>query len=229
MSQFLKSHEEEMVVGLYDRGIIKFGNFKLKSGRKSPIYYNQRPLMSLEYGAEMALDNQRKVAKLAIHGYAAKIEEFKPKFNHLYGIPQAATAIGSNIAYEAGSSYLWGRVGKKDYGKHEGVEGSFIPGEKVVQIDDVVTNADSKLESAANLQEAGLETIGFVVMFDREEGGSQAVEEAGYSLSAVTGLSRAVSILAENNRIDNQAIESLHKYHAGLRAEGVATTFSYSA
>lgn len=230
MAEFTSKNEEELVVGLYDREIIKFGDFKLKSGRKSPIYYNQRPLLSQKHDGSMSYRQQRRITAMALQGYAQKIETlFKDETDHVYGIPQAATALGALVAFRTGKSYLWGRVGKKDYGKHEGIEGFYEPGETVVQVDDVVTGADSKIESEDNLKKAELTTLGFVVMLDREEGGKETLEQYEHPpLVAVTSLSRVVPILLGNARIGNQEVESLQTYHAGLVADGHISTFSFN-
>jgi orotate phosphoribosyltransferase len=216
--------KEELVLGLYEREIIKFGEFTLKSGRKSPIYYNQRPLLSVDRNLQMIPARQKKVAQLAVQGYAYHSEGH----DTLYGIPQAATAIGALVAHEIGASYIWGRVGKKEYGKHEAVEGDFQNGDLVLQLDDVVTDAGSKIDSAANLTEAGLRTDGFVVMLDRQEGGKQALAEAGHSMHSVITMSEVALILNENNVIGAQEIEDLQAYHEDLRDEGIHSSFNYN-
>ncbi len=221
-----ENKKEELVLELYEREIIKFGEFTLKSGRKSPVYYNQRPLLSINRrDVMMTPARQRKLASLAVESYA---EQINPDYAHtLYGIPQAATAIGALVARETDNSYLWGRVGKKDYGKHEGIEGDFRSGERVVQLDDVVTNADSKIESAENLAQAGLVTAGFVVMLDRQEGGKEALARAGHSMKSVLTMSEVAFILDVDNVIGSREVEGLQAYHEELRAEGVESTYSY--
>ncbi len=222
--------KEELVVGLSKRGIIKFGESTLKSGRKSPIYYNQRPLLSVDHNLGMTPSQQRELASLAVKSYADKVRTLQGKGDtQLYGIPQAATAIGAVVARETDASYLWGRVGKKDYGKHEAIERSFLPESSVIQIDDVVTNADSKIVSAANLAEAGLETSGFVVMLDRQEGGEGALALAGHTMESVLTMSDVALILDDNRIIGSRELDALVEYHEDLRAEGVGSTYSYGS
>ncbi len=221
--------KEKLVLGLYEREIIKFGEFTLKSGRKSPIYYNQRPLLSVDHNLGMVPSRQRELASLAVEGYADKVSTLERIGDtQLYGIPQAATAIGALVAREVGASYLWGRVGKKDYGKHEAIEGNFLPDSSVVQIDDVVTNADSKIDSAANLAEAGLETAGFLVMLDRQEGGKGVLARAGHNMDSVLTMSDVALILNTNGIIGEQELDALGGYHQGLRAEGAESTYLYA-
>ncbi|HET7060283.1 MAG TPA: hypothetical protein VFH99_03155 [Candidatus Saccharimonadales bacterium] len=224
MAEFSSDKKEELVLGLFEREIIKFVEFTLKSDRKSPIYYNQRPLLSIDRALTMIPGRQRKIASLAVEGYAAQTDSHAT----LYGIPQAATAIGALVAQKTGASYLWGRVGKKDYGKHEAIEGDFQIGDAVLQLDDVVTNADSKINSAVDLAHAGLETTGFVVMLDRQEGGTDALASAGYRMQSVVTMSEAALILNMNNVIGTQELDALGAYHEDLRAIGIQSTYSYT-
>lgn len=219
---------ERLAVGLYDRGLLKFSNFEwtLKSGRKSPIYYNQRPVMSIDPTLEMFAASQRQVSAGVVDAYVDFV--YKDGSDHIYGIPQAMTHVAGAVALQAGRSSLWGRVGKKDYGKHEGIEGNYRKGDLVTQLDDVVTDAGSKLESGAALRAAGLVTKQFVVMFDREEGGIQALRhhpDTPYHIEAILGLSMAVDALRQNDRIGAQEIGWVQQYHEGLQAEGVVSSF----
>ncbi len=226
MAEF--EHLEELVIGLYDRGAIRFSNFQwtLKSGRRSPLFYNQRPIPSFNTNSLLSTDAQRRIRDLAIDGYSNAIDKLELPYNHLYGIPQSLTALGGMVAYRRGDSMLWGRVGSKEYGIHEAFEGDVNIGDAVISVDDVVTNAASKLETADEIEKKDLQVAGFVVMFDREEGGSEAVRSEGYSLVTVTGLSKAMAVLREEGRIGTQEFDWVQEYHEGLEASGIQSTFS---
>lgn len=208
-----EEQQEKLAIGLYDRGALQFSNFEwtLKSGRKSPIYYNQRPLASIDYKNEdLSVIEQFQLRKLAVDSYVdtiGKLVGYGDQNDHLYGIPQAMTALGAMVAYERGDSILWGRVGSKDYGAHAKIEGNFYEGETVVCLDDVVTTAASKLETAEALTEAKLIPKGFVVMFDREEGGVEAVQKAGYEIISILGLAKTMEYLKDAGRIGNREFE----------------------
>lgn len=214
-------HLEEMVVGFYDREVLKFSNFEfeLKSGRKSPIYYNQRKITSFSPHSDLDRQAQRRIRELAVNAYAQAADE-AVEYDHLFGIPQAMTALGGAVAEKSGESLLWGRVGKKAYGVSGDIEGDFAPGQNVVALDDVITTAASKLETAQLLQQNDLTPTAFVVMFDREEGGAEALRTAGQELIVITGLARAMEILQANGRIGSQEQDWMGQYHAGLRESG---------
>ncbi len=215
-------HLEELVVGLYDRGAIRFSNFEwvLKSGRKSPLFVNQRPITSFKHGVDLSIDHQKRIRDLAVDAYSGGIDALDKPYEHLYGIPQGLTPLAAMVAERRGDSILWGRVGDKSYGIHSQLEGDYVDGQFVVPLDDVVTTAKSKFEAADALGEASLMTAGFVVMFDREEGGAEGVRDAGHDLVAVTGLAGSMAILGDAGRIGQQEFDWIAKYHQDLRAEG---------
>lgn len=210
-------HLEEMVVGFYDRDVLAFSDFEwtLKSGRKSPIYYNQRKITSFNAKLEMDRVSQRRVRDLAVSAYAETVD-LLPDFDHIFGIPQAMTALGGAVMQLSGESMLWGRIGEKDYGISDAIEGDFTVGQSVVALDDVITTAASKIETAELLDSKGLKASAFVVMFDREEGGAESLRNNGYELVAITGLAQAMDILRSNGRIGARETDWVSQYHEEL-------------
>lgn len=225
--------EEQIVVGMYDRGLLGFpeGGITLKSGRQSPYYYNDRPSLSfsseLDRSGQMSLARQAEFRKALAQGYGHKFLELQVAIDHVFGKAQAATAPAAIGAYEAGISYLWERVEEpgKTYGAHQKIEGTYEPGQKVGMGDDVVTTAKAKLEGAQVLREAGLDPVSVTIKFDREEGGVEALREYGFEVNSVTGLTRAVAFLVGNKRIGNQELDQLLVYHDGLKADGLISTY----
>ena len=216
-----QSELEELTIGLYDRGALMFSDFRwtLKSGRRSPLYYNQRGIASFAKDSRLSLDNQRRIRDLAVEAYSIGIDDLGKPYEHLYGIPQSMTPLGGMVAQLRGDSILWGRVGDQEYGVHTPIEGDFVEGDTVVDLDDVITNAASKLEAVASLGEVMLSTQGFVIMFDREEGGAEVVSDAGYDMVAINGLASAMNMLEEAGRIGAQEFEWVSQYHEQLRAD----------
>jgi uridine monophosphate synthetase len=233
MAEF--EHQEELVVGLYDRGALRFSDFEwtLKSGRKSPIYYNQRKITSFQEGLvvngrELSIEAQRRVLRLGMTALSTGIDALGLPHQHLHGIPQASTVIGGMVALQRGESYIWERVGTKKYGIAATFEGDYNPGDIVGVIDDVVTDGASKVSTVQGLRENALESSGMVFMLDREEGGADNLAAAGINFVPVVGLSTAVEILRQANRIGNQEVDWVTQYHEGLRADGIPTSFAVS-
>lgn len=206
-----------MTEGLWNLAIFYW---PLESGRLSPFYYNQRKITSLSTKVGMPITKQRELRNLAVEAYSVAIDDLDQPYKHLYGIPQSLTALGGMVAYLRGDSVLWGRVGSKEYGEHAQIEGDFERGDVVLDLDDTIVSARSKDRAAESLGEAGLDCAGFVIMFDREEGGAETVRQNGYPLLAVLGLSKTMQILRTNYRIGSRESEWIAQYHEQLRASG---------
>jgi orotate phosphoribosyltransferase len=217
-------HLEELTVGMYDRGLLTVfeEELTLRSGKKSHLYFNIRPLTSFDPNHGLTIEQQRRIRDLSVNAYSHELDQIGP-YDHLYGVPQALTALGGLVAQVRGESYLWGRVGTKSYGKHKPVEGNFQEGDRVAVLDDVVTDGATKIENAETLEAIRLGVAGLAIMFDRDEGGAETIQEAGYELRAVTSLGRALPILLEARRVGNREIDLLAKYSdvaAQYRAAG---------
>lgn len=232
-----EQQEEQIVVGMFDRGLLGFpeGGITLKSGRQSPYYYNMRGSLSfskaLDHSGQMSIERQRDFRKSLAAGYVAKFLDISQHIDHIFGKAQAATAPASVAAYEAGMSYIWERVDElyKSYGYHQKIEGDYEPGDTVLTADDVVTDGKSKIEASQVLTAVGLKPVAITLQFDREEGGVQTLEnDYGFEVNSITTLSRAARFLIDNGRIDNAAIDALQSYHEGLIADGKVSTFVFS-
>ena len=146
------------------RGVLKFGEFTLKSGRVSPYFFNA------------GLLNDGEALSLLASGYAAQLMEcsnvevvFGPAYK---GIPfVAATAVA--LSQNHGVSVPWGfnRKEAKDHGEGGVLVGASVAGKKVWIIDDVITAGTAIREVVTVLRSAGAQIAGVLVALDRQEKG----------------------------------------------------------
>ncbi len=230
--------EEAYIVGMHDRGVLAFpeGGLRLKSGRISPYYHNQRRVLShnrnLALSGVMSIARQVQFQKNLAEGYAQRFTEIKRPFRHVFGKAQAATAPLGVAAFVAEMSYLWERVpepGKERYGMHAMIEGDYEYGDFVHLGDDNTTDGQSKIDGAGVLYRAGLQPVSLTVAFDREEGARERLEQLGFEMNAVTSLSKAIPVLRDSGRIGNQQVEAVQAYHEDLKNSGITTTFQLAA
>lgn len=215
---------EEMIVGLYDRGmggdpadkIFDIGvSKKLKSGIWSPYLVNVRPALSIDHQNVMPIDKQVHIKSLMLSAMCMELGRVASKrpFQHIYGEPEAGTPFAAAIAAYGEYSQLWKRViAKPGYGSHQLLEGVHHPGELVTQIDDVVTLGTTKREADIFLRECNLISNDVVVFVDREQGGRAAVEEMGLHLSAAVGALTLFAALEANQRITPTEADFLRDY-----------------
>ncbi len=100
----------------------------------------------------------------------------------------------------------------KEYGTKKAIEGAYQVGEKVVMIDDMVTNGLSKVESLKPLEEEGLKIKDIVVLVDREQGGRDNLEKKGYAFHCVFTLAQWLKVLLDHKKITKKKYEEVTAY-----------------
>lgn len=190
------SVKEKLTLALYDLGCMRFDDFTLVSGQRSPVYLDLRLLVS----------DPRLLRKVA-QAYVEILR--KLTFDRLAAIPYAALPIGTAVSMEMGLPLMYTRKEVKEYGTRKGVEGQFHEGERVVVVDDLITTGLSKLRAIAPLEEVGLVVEDVLVLVDREQRGGEALAEKGYRLHSVLRLKEMLDILAEHGRISTEQREEV--------------------
>lgn len=185
-------------------GVLRFGEYKLKSGRISPYFFNAG-LFSNGYAA----------AKLSRY-YASRIVDTGIEFDMLFGpaykgIPLVAlTAAGLAEHHDEDYPYAFNRKEAKDHGEGGAVVGAPLEG-RVMVVDDVITAGTAIGEAVDLIQAAGATCVGVVVSMDREEVGSgrirkSAVEEVserlGVPVHSIVGLSDLIDHMEETPEYD---------------------------
>ncbi|GAB4533221.1 MAG: hypothetical protein Fur0018_22390 [Anaerolineales bacterium] len=158
--------------GLLDLGCVRFGEFTLKSGLRSPIYLDlrrlvARPRLLAEVGAACA-DLLRGL-----------------QFDLLAALPYAALPIGTAVSLQGDWPLIYPRKEVKAYGTKAAIEGLYQPGQRAVVLDDLITTGESKLEGIEKLTAAGLTVTDIVVLIDRQSGGVDFMAQHGYRLHSV--------------------------------------------
>ena len=123
-----------MADGLLEAGCIKFGEFTLKSGLKSPIYIDLRQIIT--YPSLLADIAQAYLPPIS-----------KLQFSRIAGLPYAAIPIATAISLAGDYPMIYPRKEAKAYGTKAEIEGEFHAGETVVVIDDLATTGGSKFEA----------------------------------------------------------------------------------
>jgi len=100
--------------------------------------------------------------------------------DRIAGIPYAGLPLAVAASLAGGFPLIYPRREEKAYGTRRRIEGTFHPGERVVVIDDIVTDGASKLEAIAPLEAAGLVIEDLIVLIDREQGARERLAQKGY-------------------------------------------------
>ena len=193
------SEKTDLTVSLFKTGCIKFGDFLLASGKRSPIYIDLRRVISFPG----LFRNVARAYEEIVRGI---------KFDLIASVPYAALPAGSVVAWQMGVSMIYPRKEVKEHGTGQAIEGSFEPGQIAVLIEDVITTGGSIVTAAEVLRQAGLDLRDVVVLVDREQGGDLKMKEIGLSLHSVLKISEIISILKKQNLIDTKTFENVMQY-----------------
>lgn len=195
-----------LVCDLHSIDAIKFGRFRLKDGRTSPVYVDLRVLVSHP-------EVLRDVA-------AALLEAAQPlEFDRVSGIPYAGLPLAVAVSLEGGVPMVYARKEKHQTGTARMVEGEYEEGDVVLLVDDVITSGRSKIEGIEPLEARGLKVNDLLVLIDRQQGGKESVEAAGYKLHSVMTIREALGILREEGRVSPEVHEECMRFLGADRQE----------
>jgi len=194
--------KEKMANILFKLDAIKFGVFKLSSGKASPYYIDLRVIPSFP-------DAFREICDF----YAVYINSQigVKNFDRIAAVPVAGIIFASQVAYNLRKPFLFMRKGVRLHGRERRVEGVLASGDRVLLLDDLITTG-STLKKAANAvrAEGGVVTDA-VVFLDREEGGTKQLEKSGIKLHALLKISEIAKTLYDSGAIDQEDLKTILK------------------
>lgn len=195
----------EFIAFAIESGVLRFGEFTLKSGRVSPYFFNSA-----------LFDTGARLARLA-HFYAAAINASGIAFDMLYGpaykgIPLVAT-VAVALAQEHGRDLPWcfNRKEAKDHGEGGITVGAPLTG-RVLIVDDVISAGTSTRESVQIIEAAGARAVAVAISLDRQErgqGSRSAIQEIrselGLDVVSIATLTRLIAYLDGDATLAEQA------------------------
>lgn len=193
---------EELVTSLFELGVVRFGEFTLKSGEISPVYLDLRLLID----KPVVL----KQVAAAMHARSAGLA-----FDRFAAIPLAGMPIGVALSLQAGVPLVYPRMQAKQHGTGRIVEGSFQTGEVVLVVDDVISRGDSKLEALEQLWSAGLVVKDMLVIVDRQMGGVEMMRKHGCTVHYLLTLPEMMDTLLAQGKISGNTHAGVMQWLAG--------------
>ena len=224
----MKTYQQEFVEFLVEVGALAFGSFTLKSGRQSPYFFNSAKF-----------DTAQTIERLGFF-YASKITEFEPVPTVVYGpaykgIPLAvATSIALRTHFGIETAYCFDRKEAKAHGD-KGLLVGRVPSDtdRVVMVDDVITDGRTKVEAIERLRSLSQAPLsGLIIALDRQEktaDGEDPIgrleEQVGLKVSAIATLEDVIDALSASSRISldedmQQRIRDYRKEYGVQRRSG---------
>src|SRR5262245_5039108 len=109
--------------------------------------------------------------------------------DRIAGIPYAGLPLAVAATLASKVPLIYPRREEKGYGTKRRIEGLFTAGERVVLIDDIITDGASKFEAIEPLEGAGLVVKDLVILIDRAQGGRELLAAKGYAIHSVLRIS----------------------------------------
>jgi len=209
----MQPYQRDFIRFAIDRGVLRFGEFTLKSGRTSPYFFNAGLFNTGSALAELG------------RCYAAAIVDSKISFDVLFGpaykgIPLAATtAVALADQHQLDVPWCFNRKEAKDHGEGGSLVGAPLAGDVLI-IDDVITagTAIREVMQIINAQQA--KAAGVLIALNREERGNgelSAIQEVerdfGIPVVSIVSLTQVLEFLADDPQL-KQHLPAVEAYRA---------------
>lgn len=206
----MKDYQKNFIELALQYDVLKFGEFKLKSGRKSPYFFNAGLFNTGKALAEMG------------RCYAQAIVDSGVKYDLLFGpaykgIPLVAvTAMALQVDHGLDIPYAFNRKEAKDHGEGGSIVGSKIEG-RVLVLDDVITAGTAIREAIDIIDQNNGTAIGVLIALDRQEKGTgelSAVQELhdeyGLDVFSIIGMNHLIQYL--KNKGEEEMLDAMQFY-----------------
>ncbi|PZW63668.1 orotate phosphoribosyltransferase [Pseudomonas sp. URMO17WK12:I1] len=209
----MQTYQRDFIRFAIERGVLRFGQFTLKSGRVSPYFFNAG-----------LFDSGLALAKLG-RFYAAAVVDSGISFDVLFGpaykgIPLAAsTGVALAEHHDVDTPWCFNRKEAKDHGEGGTLVGAPLNG-RVLIIDDVITAGTAIREVMQIIQAQGAQAAGVLIALDRQERGRgelSAIQEVERDFSipvvSIVSLQQVLEYLADDAEL-KQHLPAVEAYRA---------------
>lgn len=198
----MEAYKQEFIDFMLESKVLKFGDFTLKSGRKSPFFMNAGGYVT----GQQLMKLGEYYAKAIVDTYGT---DFDVLFGPAYkGIPLAVvTAIAMHTLYGKEVRYCSDRKEAKDHGADKGgfLGSKLQDGDRVIMIEDVTTSGKSMEETVPKVRSAAnIEIVGLMVSLNRNEkgkGNKTALKEVselyGFPTAAIVSMPEVIAYLGD--------------------------------
>lgn len=191
---------KEFSAFLYEKKIIRFGDFTLASGKKSPYYIDLRlvPSYPIYY---------RKMIK-GLQNIIAEDVGFE-NFHSLVSVPTGGLVVAASLAIEIVKPIIYVRKEAKEHGTGKAVEGVTCQDMKLLMIEDVVTSGGSVINAIKSIKDEKMQVTDAYAIVDRMEGASEALQAEGVKLHSLLTIKQIAESLFEQKLITEDVLNQV--------------------
>ena len=183
---------------LHQNGVIKYGDFTLTSGKKSPYYIDLRVIASFPHQFRKIIKHLQNLISDDI-GF--------DNFDSFASVPTGGLVLASALAFETLKPLIYVRSKPKEHGTSKSIEGLTRHGMKVLMIDDVATTGNSVVNGIRLLKEAGSLVTDAYVIVNRMEGADELLKSEGVKLHQLTDILEITKSLHGSNLVNDEMLE----------------------
>ena len=191
---------KEFATFLYEKKIIRFGDFTLASGKKSPYYIDLRLVPSFPH-------EYRKMIK-GLQNLIADDIGFE-NFHSLVSVPTGGLVVAASLATEIVKPLIYVRKQAKEHGTGKAVEGVTCQDMKLLMIEDVVTSGGSVINAIKSIKEEKMVVTDAYAIVDRMEGATQALQAEGVKLHSLLTINDITQSLFEQKLITKDVLKHI--------------------
>ncbi|KAK8814824.1 hypothetical protein WA556_006863 [Blastocystis sp. ATCC 50177/Nand II] len=208
----LDSTQKQFIEAAIRASVLRFGEFKLKSGRLSPYFFNMGNFKTGRDMAEVAECYTKTILKSGL--------EFDVIFGPAYkGIPLCAVVAAAMAQHGRNVEFAYNRKEAKDHGEGGCIVGSALKDKRVLVIDDVITAGTATRESVSIIEKEGGKVVGLVIALNRQEKGNdsdlsavqQIEKDYGFPVVSIADLNSLVNYLNQGGELSAH-LEAITKY-----------------
>ncbi len=182
---------------------IKFGDYILASGKRSPYYIDLR----LTISSPITLDwIGNSLTRIVIN------EIGKNKVDKILGVPTAGVPFATVVSQKLGIPMIYYRQARKEHGVRKKIEGILERNDRVLIVDDLITTGESVIEAAEVVRDQGGIVNELVVLLDREQGGKERLRAARIEPHVLFNISDAMEWLHQVGLISDKVYETVKNY-----------------
>jgi orotate phosphoribosyltransferase len=188
---------------LIKNSAIKFGDYTLASGKKSPYYIDLRQTISSPITMDWIANA---LTRIIIN------EIGKDKIDKILGVPTAGIPFATVVSQKLGLPLIYYRQARKEHGVRKKIEGILERNDRVLIVDDLITTGESVIEGSEVVRDQGGVVNELVVLLDREQGGQESLRASRIEPHVLFKISDAMAWLHSVGLIEDDIFETIKNY-----------------
>ena len=188
---------------LIKNNAIKFGDYILASGKKSPYYIDLRQTISSPITMDWIANAFTRIILNEIG---------RDRIDKILGVPTAGVPFATVVSQKLSLPLIYYRQARKEHGVRKKVEGTLERNDRVLIVDDLITTGESVIEAAEVVRDQGGVVNELVVLLDREQGGQQRLRSSRIEPHVLFKISNAMTWLHQVSLISDEIYQMVREY-----------------